>query len=193
MKLAVVGFVALAATVGMGQPANARCTDPAALAAARAAVAAACPCNGFATHAQYQRCVRAAVRTLDLPNSCRAEATNCAAHRSTCGRPNAVACCITGANGRTRCSIKQDAGRCFAPRNGSACVSQFSSCCDACTATGCAGPPTPTPTPVPTPTQTPAPTPTPTPAATATAAPTPTPPYGSASRAFVNPVSNLLQ
>src|SRR4051794_30652373 len=106
MKFVVAGFVALAMTVGMGQPASARCTDDAALAAARAQVAASCPCNGFANHAQYQRCVRAAVRTLvdnnELPTSCRAEATNCAAHRSTCGRPNAVACCITGANGNTR-------------------------------------------------------------------------------------------
>jgi hypothetical protein len=56
-------------------------------------------------------------------------------------------------------------------------VSSFTSCCDACTETGCAG--TPTPTPTPTPTQTP-------PA-------TPTPPYGSASRAFIAPSGGLLQ
>lgn len=60
-------------------------------------------------------------------------------------------------------------------------------------------PPTPTPTPAPTATPTPTPTPTPTvapptpsPTPTAAPTPTPTPPYGSASKAFVQSVPDLL-
>src|SRR6185295_10686006 len=57
---------------------------------------------------------------------------------STCGRPDAVTCCQTTAEGATTCSVKRKASKCRAPRGGAACVGQVESCCDACTASGCA-------------------------------------------------------
>src|SRR4051794_5753770 len=101
MKFVAVGIVALAMTVGMGQPASAKCNDDAAVAAARAQVAASCPCNGFANHGQFVKCSRDVANMLadnnQLPNNCKANVTQCAA-RSSCGRNNgnAVACCVTG-------------------------------------------------------------------------------------------------
>src|SRR4029453_10168943 len=41
-------------------------------------------------------------------------------------------CCRTDKKGKTKCSIKHDANDCKAPKGGSACVGQVSSCCDAC-------------------------------------------------------------
>lgn len=202
MRSLFVGCVAIALGIGVAGEARAdKCTDPTAVAAARAAVDAECPCDSFTNHGQYQRCARQVVNALakagELPNNCRSEVTRCAS-RSTCGRPEGfVTCCVTNRNGTTRCTIRRNAGACRAPSGGSACVGLFSSCCDACTSDGCAGGPTPTPSPTPTPTAEPTDTPTPTPTAeptdTPTPTPSPTPPYGSASRAFVKPVASLLQ
>jgi hypothetical protein len=145
--------------------AQARCGDApgdaAALAAARAAVQTSCGCPTTAgSRAGFLSCARgvAANRVAAglLPGSCRASVMKCA-NKSTCGKPGALSCCRTNRFGQTSCSIVGNAARCKAPVGGSACVGQFSSCCDACTATGCR----PTPTPVPTPTPSPKPTETP--------------------------------
>jgi hypothetical protein len=45
-----------------------------------------------------------------------------------------VTCCVAGATGRVKCSIKKNASMCRAPKNGHACVGVTSSCCDACVA-----------------------------------------------------------
>lgn len=185
MRSLFVGCVAVVLALGVAGEAGAKCSDDAAVALARMQVAALCPCDGFANHGQYVKCARGVANTLagsgTLPNSCKGSVISCAA-KSTCGKPGFVTCCTTDARGRTKCSIKKGADKCKAPRGGSSCVGFLSSCCDACGDGGCFPPPTPTPTVVP-------PTPTPTPVVT----PTPTPPYGSASRAFVRPVTSLLQ
>lgn len=185
MRSLFLGCVAVVLAIGVAGEAGAKCSDDAAVALARSQVAALCPCDGFANHGQYVKCARGVANTLAgsgaLPNSCKGSVISCAA-KSTCGKPGFVTCCTTDARGRTKCSIKKGADKCKAPRGGSSCVGFLSSCCDACGDGGCFPPPTPTPTVVP-------PTPTPTPVVT----PTPTPPYGSASRAFVRPVTSLLQ
>src|SRR5262249_43193765 len=71
------------------------------------------------------------------------------AKRSTCARkPGSVTCCTTNAKGKTTCDIKSKAADCKAPRGGHACAGSVPSCCDACTAGGCA-PPATTTTPTP--------------------------------------------
>src|SRR5690606_30718250 len=135
--------------------------DAADIAAARAAIEAACDCEGAPNHGAYVRCARNAARAALSNKRCLGRVVQCAS-RSTCGRPGAVACCRTNAKGRTRASIKRNASLCRAPRNGSACVSSATSLCDACGEGDCNAP-----TPVPTATQgqttspTPAPSPTP--------------------------------
>lgn len=185
MKSLLVGCVAVALAIGVAGEARARCTDDAAVGAARAQVAAVCPCDGFANHGQYVKCARGVANMMagagTLPNSCKGSVISCAA-KSTCGKPGFVTCCATDKRGKTRCSIKNGADRCKAPKGGSACVGFLSSCCDGCDPGGCV---TATPTPTPTPTIAPTASPTP--------PPTPTPPYGSASRAFVQLVASLLR
>lgn len=152
-----------------GAEAQARCGDlpgdGAAVAATRAEIAAVCGCpDARGSRSGYLACARGIVKnnvTLgSLPRACRTDVLRCVS-KSTCGRPGAVTCCRTNARGRTTCSIAGDASRCRAPSGGSACVGAFASCCDACTASGCA----PTPTPLPTPSPSPRPTATPSPTA----------------------------
>jgi hypothetical protein len=112
--------------------------DAAAVAAARAAVDAACPCAAAATHGAHVSCARATLVTQSgLSPACRAALVRCAS-KSTCGRPGAVTCCRTRATGETRCSIKRSAARCTPPAGGTACVGVHESCCDACVTGGCA-------------------------------------------------------
>jgi hypothetical protein len=150
--------------------------DAASIAAARAAIDQACDCEGARNHGQYVRCaaavLKAEVGAGNLPKSCKGAVQRCAA-RSTCGKAGFVTCCRTNAKGKTSCSIKSSMARCTAPRGGSACVGNFSSCCEACDGDGCV-PVEPTPTPEP------------------TATPEPTPTAGSASRAFIAPSDSLF-
>jgi hypothetical protein len=147
MSTKVSGFVgALAMSLVMlsAQGGAARCdatgADAADVAAARAAVALNCDCAGAENHGQYVRCATEQARaTLENP-SCRGAVTKCAA-KSTCGKPGFVTCCRTNSKGTTKCSTKSSADRCKAPKGGSACVSTFASCCDACTTGGCASSP----------------------------------------------------
>src|SRR5262245_9611961 len=112
--------------------------DLAAVAATRAAADAACPCGTAVNHGQYVSCVADfANNDPSLPKQCKGAVKKCAA-KSTCGKPGFVTCCRTK-NGKTKCSLKKDASLCTPQKGGSACVGSFSSCCDACTETGCAG------------------------------------------------------
>jgi len=106
-----------------------KCDTPeerAQLAAASATVQAQCDCENARNHGTFVKCARAAIDALiangDLSADCRGEARRCAA-RSTCGRPGTVTCCRTDKKGKTTCSIKHDATKCKAPKDGSACVS----------------------------------------------------------------------
>ena len=137
--------------------AQARCGDqpgdPAAIAATRSQVESTCHCDFATSHSGYVHCafgvINAAVTNQSLSPQCAAQVKKCV-RKSTCGSPGAVACCQTNASGSTRCSIVKDASRCVAHSGGSACMSGFSSCCDACGASGCLLTPTPSPRPTPT-------------------------------------------
>ena len=102
------------------------------VAAARAAAEAQCDCGAAQTHGAYLRCVSQTVKSLATGRLSRGgmhEAMECAA-RSTCGRTGMATCCKTNRHGRMRCGVVH-AGKCAAPAGGSACVSSFSSACDA--------------------------------------------------------------
>jgi hypothetical protein len=138
----LVGVVAVSLLVFSAQGSSAARCDPMADAAdigAAHAAAATCDCAAAENHGQYVSCVARAVNDAALENrSCGGAVKKCAA-RSTCGKPGFVTCCRTKADGTTKCSTKSNADRCKAPKGGSACVGSFASCCDACTASGCAG------------------------------------------------------
>ena len=108
--------------------------DPGGLAALREQISTECDCAGTRSHAAYMACVTKRVKGL---GTCRRPIRTCAA-RSTCGRAGFITCCRTTAGGRTTCSIKRRAAACKMPRGGRACVGSQMSCCDACTAAGCA-------------------------------------------------------
>ena len=142
---AAVGTLMLGGLVLTTPRAYAKCdaSDPvtaADIAAARAAVKLNCPCDGFKNHGQYVKCATGQAKGTLVNQSCTGAVVKCAA-RSTCGKPGFLACCRTSAKGVTKCSTKSSADRCKPQKGGSACVGSFSSCCDACTATGCASSP----------------------------------------------------
>jgi len=120
------------------------CTSPRdadRVSAVRVTVAAQCDCASARSHGRYMSCVRhsveAAVREGSLRGACRDDVMTCAA-RSTCGRDGFATCCRTDKHGKTRCSIKPAGAACKAPHGGTACADSHASCCDACTAGGCA-------------------------------------------------------
>lgn len=125
-------------------PAPCESADPCAcdVAAARAAAAGACDCAAATDHGAYVACVshsaNAEVTAGRLAPRCRGQVVRCAS-RSTCGKPGFSTCCRTNARGVTKCHIKRD-GRCRAPARGGACTGTKTSCCDACTPSGCAAP-----------------------------------------------------
>ena len=152
MTYVVRGFLVLVLLFGTARLATAGCdlSDPTTKAqvdAARAAADQACDqqtppagCTTAASHGQYVSCVaHQANANTSLPRECRGAVKKCAA-RSVCGKQGFVTCCRTSSSGATKCSTKSSSGACtdHAPPGGSACVGTHASCCDACTATGCA-------------------------------------------------------
>src|SRR5262249_4057329 len=102
------------------------------IAAVRAAAEAQCDCGGGPTPRAYMRCISQTARTLApgrLSNEQMHEAS-AGVQRATCGRSGRVTCCKTNQRGRVQCRVVH-AGECTAPPGGSACVSGFSSACDA--------------------------------------------------------------
>jgi hypothetical protein len=145
--LFAAGLVASSAMPGF-----AACTDTAAVAKTRADAETACEMEGHGcttaqNHGQYVSCIAKktndAVVAQTLPKECKGAVKRCAA-KSTCGKAGFVTCCRTkprpGGGTATKCSIKKDAAHCTAPTGGTACPGTHSSCCDACTDTGCASP-----------------------------------------------------
>ena len=119
--------------------------DAAAIAAARAQIDDECDCAGVPNHGTFVRCAariakeRAKADPPLLPRQCKGAVKRCAA-RSTCGKPGTVTCCREKTlYGQTaiHCNIMKDAATCVA-RGG--CAGTHTSCCDSCTATGCASP-----------------------------------------------------
>jgi hypothetical protein len=137
-----VVLLAVLATAGLGyakcDPSTDR--DRSDIANARPAVAANCDCTGATSHAAYVSCAAQQANAVLTNKSCAGVVKKCASH-STCGKPNAVTCCITTAAG-TKCKIKKDAAHCTAKQG---TVGACTSCCDACPAPG-AGPSFPMPT-----------------------------------------------
>ena len=126
-------------------PGQAECdptTDPdkSDIANARAAVAANCDCAGASTHDAYVSCAAQQANAVLVNKSCARSVKKCASC-STCGRPDAVTCCLT-TTARTKCRIKRDAAHCTATQGS---VGTCTSCCDAC-ATPAGGPSCPLPT-----------------------------------------------
>ena len=140
---AVIGTLVLGSALFSAPRAYAKCdptgADAGDIANAQAAVAANCDCTAAPNHGQYVKCVNDQVNTTLVNKSCKGTITRCAA-RSTCGKPGFVTCCRTTSKGTTKCSTKSSADHCKAPKGGSACVGVHASCCDACTASGCASP-----------------------------------------------------
>jgi hypothetical protein len=143
MKRTAIAFLAGAALVLLSGAAHAKCdptgADAADVAAARLAVATNCDCAGSANHGSYVSCAAKQARDTLVNKSCRGAVVKCAA-RSTCGKAGFVTCCRTDSHGKTSCSTKASMSACKAPKGGSACVGVQASCCDACTAGGCASP-----------------------------------------------------
>jgi len=143
MRFPASALMAFSLAIAAARPALPTCGDrpgdAQAVVDARAA-ATRCDCAA-ASHAAYVDCVarvaNGEARAGRLRPQCRAAVVRCAG-RSTCGRPGAVTCCRTGANGARRCSVRGSAGECTAPPGGSACVGSESSCCDACSVGTCA-------------------------------------------------------
>ena len=142
---AVVGTLMLGGLVLSTPRAYAKCdaagADAGDIATARAAVAANCDCAGSTNHGQFVKCATGQAKANLANQSCTGAVVKCAA-RSTCGKPGFVTCCRTNAKGVTKCSTKSSADSCKPQKGGSACVAAgIPSCCDACTATGCASSP----------------------------------------------------
>ena len=174
MRSFVYGMLAFTLVVSMPTGASAKkCTDDAAVAAARAAASTECDCAGSSNHGQYVKCVgevaKARVESDDLPGECKGDVVRCAA-KSTCGKPGSVTCCRVDRRGKVKCSIKRSADKCRPPNGGTACVGSSESCCDACDG-ACGGSTTTTAPPVTTTTAAPVTTTTAAPVTTTTAAP----------------------
>jgi hypothetical protein len=117
--------------------------DASQLATVRAEIDAACDCTGATNHGQYVSCVARVAGAARQDGRLRAECLgeldrmiSCAG-KSTCGKERAVVCCRTFRSGRTSCSVRMNPASCRAPTGGSACVSDRSSCCEACGPEGC--------------------------------------------------------
>src|SRR5688572_12438280 len=128
-------------TLVIAGPAFAKCDptvepDLSDIANARAAVEANCDCAAAENHGSYVSCAVDQINANLQNKSCRGKVKRCAA-RSTCGKPGFVTCCITK-NEKTKCKTKSSADLCVAPNDGTACVGQLPSCCDACVGGTCA-------------------------------------------------------
>lgn len=137
--VAAVAFVVASATLTYAKKCDPTGADAADVANARAAVAANCDCAGATKHGSYVSCAATQAKATLVNPSCKGAVVKCAAH-SVCGKSGFVTCCQTNAKGVTKCKTKSSAAACKVPKGGAACVGLHSSCCDACTASGCASP-----------------------------------------------------
>ena len=200
----VLGFALVLASTGVASAT--KCTDNAAVAAARATADAECGgCANASNHGHYVSCVAKKATDLadsgDLPKECKGQVVRCAA-KSTCGKPGFITCCRVDKKGKVKCSIKSSLDRCKAPKGGQACAGGAASCCDSCGAgspegafvcgtTTTSTAPTTTSTAPPTTSTTPTTTST-APTTTSTTTSTTTTTMGSPSSAFLEDAANVL-
>ena len=139
MRLALLCVLCASVAFAAAPAAAASSTcDATTLSNARAAAAGTCDCATATSHKDYVKCVlgalKTAVKAKTLTRVCAAAVRRCAV-KSTCGASGLSTCCETTSKGTTRCSVK---AVCKAPHGGTACAGTKSSCCDACTTSGCA-------------------------------------------------------
>lgn len=118
---------------------SSRCSDGQAMETMRSQLAVACNCTGTASPKRYLKCakshIKTAVRDGHLPASCKKAVLRCEA-ATTCGKPEAVACCKMSGRGKVKARIVKNAAAC---RGGTACPG-IRSARDACGDDGqCAG------------------------------------------------------
>lgn len=142
-RSALISLVVTLIVVSAGR-AEARCDVTAsatALADARAAIDAACPCGLAEKPSAYVKCAKpviaARIENQLLDKACKGEALKHAT-KSTCGRPGAVVCCRVSTSGHTSHKIAKEAGKCVDTPKITTCISDFQSVPTGCTPTGCA-------------------------------------------------------
>ena len=125
----------------------ARCdtvANASALADARKAIDAACPCASAATASAHIKCAKPVVASRIenglLTKACKGEALKHAT-KSICGRPGAAVCCRVKTNGKTSHKITKSAAACTDTPTLTTCVSTYETIDYGCDAVGCVPPP----------------------------------------------------
>lgn len=100
----------------------------------RSRIVTGCPCDG--TRQEYERCaarkINNAIKREVVPRSCRPRLMTLVRH-TRCGRPGAVTCCRTSADGTTKAFIARNAVACRPNVDGgAACVSGSTTTHGAC-------------------------------------------------------------
>ena len=107
LALACASLLVAMPVLAMGRHQKPACDSS--TAAVESAVAAACDCAGAATHGQFVRCAVRVVKGLasdgTLPRNCRGAMVRGFA-KSTCGKPEAVTCCVQR-DGATACVVRK--------------------------------------------------------------------------------------
>ena len=92
-----------------------RCSDTLAVASFRSSLAAECKCTSTASPKHYMRCVKSYIKSAmnagDLSPACKKPILRCEGD-STCGLPNAIACCRTSKTGHVKARIVKSAAHC---------------------------------------------------------------------------------
>jgi hypothetical protein len=138
MGSALLGLIVLllpATAAAAGTRCSVSGGDANAVADARAHLHAACSCQFPARRLEYMRCVQRVIELRIanrwLPSACAGKVRSYAA-RSTCGRDDAVVCCVKRTTGPWRSLIRADEASCRAPSGGAACVARYPHVDDAC-------------------------------------------------------------
>ncbi len=139
-------FAVLLAVAAPAAVAHAACDTAAnasALAGARDAIDAACPCAAATKRGDYVKCAKpvlaARIAGGMLTKTCKSEALKHAT-KSVCGRPGAVVCCRVKTNGKTSHKIAKEPATCVSTPALTACTSVYPSVPTGCDATGCLSP-----------------------------------------------------
>ena len=102
-----------------------------------------CPCGDPPDRKAYRRCAADLTdQFVDwgiVEPACRDKVAR-EARRSTCGKPEAVVCCVVKPNGEHPHRLVRGADRCRSTAGESRCVSQLSSVAAGCDANGCTAP-----------------------------------------------------
>lgn len=140
MTIGTICLAALAADARAHAACDPAGEDAAAVAAARLAIDAACPCAAAPSPKAHRNCAATAIRSRigagSLRPTCRREALR-HAKLSVCGRPGSVVCCRVGTGGRRRHRVVADAQSCASGPRTAVCVSRWPSVPTGCDASGC--------------------------------------------------------